>query len=43
MAALAKQTKQSRVIGFFLACVRRRYLIENPTLGLGRVKVVQID
>ncbi|HUA97362.1 MAG TPA: tyrosine-type recombinase/integrase [Terracidiphilus sp.] len=40
--ALAKQKKQSRVIGFFWACVRRRYLIENPALGLGRVKVVQI-
>jgi integrase len=40
--ALAKQKKQSRVIGFFWACVRRRYLIENPALGLGRIKVVQI-
>jgi integrase/recombinase XerD len=40
--ALAKQKKQSRVIGFFWACVRRRYLIENPALGLGRVKVVQV-
>jgi integrase/recombinase XerD len=40
--ALAKQKKQSRVIGFFCACVRRRYLIENPALGLGKIKVVQI-
>ena len=40
--ALAKQKKQSRLIGFFWACVRRRYLIENPALGLGRVKVVQV-
>jgi len=40
--ALAKQKKQSRVIGFFCACVRRRYLIENPALGLGRIKVIQI-
>jgi integrase/recombinase XerD len=40
--SLAKQKKQSRVIGFFWACVRRRYLIENPALGLGRIKVVQI-
>jgi integrase/recombinase XerD len=40
--ALAKQKKQSRVIGFFWACVRRRYLIENPALGLGRIKVVHI-
>jgi len=40
--ALAKQKKQSRVIGFFWACVRRRYLIENPALGLGKIKVFQI-
>jgi integrase/recombinase XerD len=40
--ALAKQKKQSRVIGFFWACVRRRYLIENPALGLGKIKVAQI-
>jgi integrase len=40
--ALAKQKKQSRVIGFFWACVRRRYLIENPAIGLGKIKVVQI-
>ena len=41
-AALAKQKKQSRLIGFFWACVRRRYLQENPALGLGKIKVVQI-
>ena len=41
-AALAKQKKQSRAIGFFWACVRRRYLIENPAIGLGRIKVVQV-
>jgi integrase/recombinase XerD len=40
--ALAKQKKQSRLIGFFWACVRRRYLQENPALGLGKIKVVQI-
>ena len=39
---LAKQKKQSRVIGFFWACVRRRYLAENPAIGLGKIKVVQI-
>jgi integrase/recombinase XerD len=39
---LAKQKKQSRVIGFFWACVRRRYLTENPAIGLGRIKVVQV-
>ncbi|MHB1701394.1 MAG: tyrosine-type recombinase/integrase [Acidobacteriaceae bacterium] len=39
---LAKQKKQSRVIGFFWACVRRRYLTENPAIGLGKIKVVQI-
>jgi integrase/recombinase XerD len=39
---LAKQKKQSRVIGFFWACVRRRYLTENPAIGLGKIKVVQV-
>jgi hypothetical protein len=39
---LAKQKKQSRVIGFFWACVRRRYLTENPAIGLGKIRVVQI-
>ena len=38
----AEQKKQSRVIGFFWACVRRRYLTENPAIGLGKIKVVQI-
>ena len=41
-AALAKQKKQSRLIGFFWACVRRRYIQENPALGLGKIKVNQI-
>jgi integrase/recombinase XerD len=40
--ALAKQKKQSRVIGFFWACVRRRYLTENPAIGLGKIKVVHV-
>jgi integrase len=40
--ALAKQKKQSRVIGFFWACVRRDYIIKNPSMGLGRIKVVQV-
>jgi len=39
---LAKQKKQSRMIGFFWACVRRRYLTENPAIGLGKIKVVQV-
>jgi len=39
---LAKQKKQSRVIGFFWACVRRRYLTENPAIGLGKNKVVHV-
>ena len=30
------------MIGFFWACVRRRYLTENPAVGLGKIKVVQI-
>ena len=40
--SLAKQKKQSRLIGFFWACVRRNYLLQNPALGLGKIKVVQI-
>jgi integrase/recombinase XerD len=39
---LAKQKKQSRLIGFFWACVRRDYIIKNPSMGLGRIKVVQV-
>jgi integrase/recombinase XerD len=39
---LAKQKKQSRLIGFFWAGVRRGYIRENPTFGLGKVKVVQV-
>jgi integrase/recombinase XerD len=39
---LAKQKKQSRVIGFFWACIRRRYPTENPAIGLGKIKVVQV-
>ena len=40
--SLAKQKKQSRLICFFWACVRRGYLLQNPALGLGKIKVVQI-
>ena len=39
---LAKQKKQSRLIGFFWACVRRGYIAQNPRMGLGKIKVVQI-
>jgi integrase len=39
---LAKQKKQSRLIGFFWACVRRGYIAQNPSMGLGKIKVVQI-
>ena len=39
---LAKQKKQSRVIGFFWACVRRGYIAQNPCMGLGKIKVVQV-
>ncbi len=39
---LAKQKKQSRLIGFFWACVRRGYIAHNPCMGLGKIKVVQI-
>jgi integrase/recombinase XerD len=40
--ALAKQKKQSRFIGFFWACVRRGFITQNPAVGLGKIKVVQI-
>lgn len=39
---LAKQKKQSRMIGFFWACVRRGYIAQNPSMGLGKIKVSQI-
>jgi integrase/recombinase XerD len=39
---LAKQKKQSRLIGFFWACVRRDYIVKNPSMGLGKIKVVQV-
>jgi integrase len=39
---LAKQKKQDRLIGFFWAGVRRGYIIQNPTMGLGKIKVVQV-
>jgi integrase/recombinase XerD len=39
---LAKQKKQSRLIGFFWAFVRRGYIAQNPCMGLGKIKVVQI-
>lgn len=39
---LAKQKKQSRLIGFFWACVRRGYIAQNPCMGLGKIKVIQI-
>jgi integrase len=39
---LAKQKKQDRLIGFFWAGVRRGYISQNPTMGLGKIKVVQV-
>lgn len=39
---LAKQKKQSRLIGFFWAGIRRGYITQNPTVGLGKIKVVQV-
>ncbi len=38
----ARQKKQSRVVGFFWACLRRHYIREHPALALGKVKVVHI-
>lgn len=40
--ALAKSKKQGRVIGFFWFCVRRGYITQNPTLDIGRIKVVHV-
>ncbi len=40
--ALAKSKKQGRVIGFFWAAVRRGYIKQNPTLDIGRIKVVHV-
>lgn len=39
---LAKAKKQDRVVGFFWACVRRGYIVQNPCLDLGKIKVNQI-
>ena len=39
---MAKQKKQGRLIGFFWAGVRRGYISQNPTMGLGKIKVVQV-
>ena len=39
---LARQKKQSRVVGFFWACLRRHHIREHPALVLGKVKVVHI-
>ena len=40
--ALAKSKKQDRVIGFFWACVRRGYISQNPTAGIGKIRVDQV-
>jgi hypothetical protein len=39
---LAKQKKQDRLIGFFWAGVRRGYISQNPPMGLGKIKVMQV-
>jgi integrase/recombinase XerD len=38
---LAKRKKQERIIGFFWMCVRRGYIRDNPTFGLGKIKADQ--
>lgn len=40
-APLARSKKQARLIGFFYFCVRSGWLIQNPAVQLGRIKVVQ--
>jgi hypothetical protein len=39
---LAKAKKQERVVGFFWSCVRRGYIVQNPCLDLGKIKVNKI-
>lgn len=40
-APLARSKKQARLIGFFYFCVRSGWLILNPAVQLGRIRVVQ--
>jgi integrase/recombinase XerD len=40
--ALAKSKKQDRLIGFFWSCVRRGYITQNPTLEMGKIKVIHV-
>jgi integrase/recombinase XerD len=40
--ALAKSKKQDRLIGFFWSCVRRGYIMQNPTLEIGKIKVIHV-
>ena len=40
--ALAKSKKQDRLIGFFWSCIRRGYITQNPTLEIGKIKVVHV-
>jgi len=35
------EAQEERLISFFWACVRRGYITENPTFGLGKIKVDQ--
>ena len=40
-APLARSKKQARLIGFFYFCVRSSWLLKNPAVRLGRIRVVQ--
>ncbi len=39
--ALAKSKKQSRLTGFFYFCHRSKWILDNPMLGIGTIKVDQ--
>ncbi len=39
---MSKQKKQNRIIGFFHIANRRKYISENPAIGMGKIKFVQI-
>jgi integrase/recombinase XerD len=42
-ATTTKAKKQGRVIGFFDWCLRRDFVLKNPALGLGKIKIAKED
>ncbi len=41
-ASLAKSKKQERVFGFFYFCQRNGWILANPMIGIGKIKVDQL-